>query len=134
LATALVLSGPWQRSPGGGTLLPADSLGEQEFRRLRSLGRIPSEIRIVEPAPGASLKPGLAVRWLEVPGVDRYDVFVLSASGDVVWTERLESADWSPQSRQGLVPGNRYYLRIEATLQDGSALSSRHIAFRFEEP
>lgn len=131
LAIALVLSGPWDRPPGDEAV---DTAGGDAARQLRSLGSVPREIRMVDPAPGGLLSAGATVRWLEVPGVDRYDVFVLSASGDVVWTERLLSAEWSPQVRQGLIPGNHYFLRIEAILQDGSALSSRHVAFRFTEP
>jgi len=133
LAITLVFSGQWRQSPGNAATQPLIPSGEQETRQLRSLGRFPSQIQIVEPTPGAVLTPDVAVRWVGVPGSDRYEIFILSANGDVVWSERLHATDWSPREAQGLIPGDRYYLRVEATLADGTIVSSRHMDFRFSE-
>jgi hypothetical protein len=133
LSVILVYSGQWRQGPDNATIQAVAPTGEEATRQLRSLGRIPSSIRIVEPAPGAILMPGTAVRWLGIQGVDRYDIFVLSASGDVVWSERLNTTNWSPRGVQGLTSGDKYYLRVEATLRDGTTLSSRHMDFRFAE-
>jgi hypothetical protein len=129
----LVFSGQWRNAPGNAKTQPVISASEEGSRELRSLGRIPSEIQMIEPTPGATLMPGTAVRWVGVPGIDHYDLFILSANGDVVWAERLNAAYWSPRSAQGFVSGDRYYLRVEATLRDGTTVSSRHMGFRFAE-
>ena len=133
LSLSLVFSGQWRNAPGNATTQPVISASEEGSRELRSLGRIPSEIRMIEPTPGTTLMPGTAVRWVGVPGIDHYDLFILSANGDVVWAERLNAAYWSPRGAQGLVSGDRYYLRVEATLRDGTTVSSRHMGFRFAE-
>lgn len=133
LSLSLVFSGQWRNAPVNATTQPVISASGEETRDLRSLGRIPSEIRMIEPMPGATLMPGTVVRWVGVPGIDRYDLFILSANGDVVWAERLNAAYWSPRGAQGLVSGDRYYLRVEATLRDGTTVSSRHMDFRFAE-
>lgn len=131
LAVVLVISSQWQRTA---SIEPTHSIipaGGEETRQLRSFGHIPSEIRIVSPSPGVTLTPGKEVHWAAVPDTDHYDVFILSAAGDMVWTERLEGTSWSEQGAEGLVSGSRYYLRVEATLRDGSSVSSRHIDIRF---
>jgi hypothetical protein len=133
LAVTLVFSGQWRQAPGNAAIQSVNPATEANTRQLRSLGSYPSEIRIVEPTPGAILTPEAVVRWIGVPGIDRYEVFILTASGDLAWSERLNATNWSPQSTQGLVSGDRYYLRVEATLRDGTTVSSRHMDFRFAE-
>jgi len=133
LSIFLVFSGQWRPAPSGEPSRSGIPASKDATRQLRSLGRIPSEIRIVEPTPGAILMPGTPVRWAEVPGVDHYDILVLSANGDLVWSERLSATNWSPRLEQGLVSGSRYYLRVDATLRDGTTVSSRHMNFRFSE-
>jgi len=133
LAVTLVFSGQWRQSPGNSATQPLILTSEEETRQLRGLGGMPSAIRIIEPTPGAILTPGAAVRWVGVEDIDHYDLFILSANGDLVWSERLSGANWSPRDAQGLVPGGRYCLRVEATLRDGAIVSSRHMDFRFAE-
>jgi hypothetical protein len=133
LAVTLIFSGQLRQAPGNAPIQPIDPATDTDTRQLRSLGNYPSEIRIVEPTHGAILTPEAVVRWVGVPGIDRYEVFILTASGDLAWSERLDDTNWSPREAQGLVPGDRYYLRVEATLRDGTTVSSRHMDFRFTE-
>lgn len=133
LAVALVFSSQWQGAPGGDASQSVTPPAEEGTRQLRSLARIPSEIQLVSPSPGDTLSRGTQVHWSEIPDTDYYDLFVLSTAGDMVWTERLQVASWSPQDAEGLIPGNRYYLRVEATLRDGSSVSSRHLDIRYAD-
>ena len=112
LAVMVVFSGQWQQSPDNTVTQPVTPASEQETPQLRSLGPMPSAIRIVEPAPGAILMPRTTVRWVGGPGVDHYDLFILSANGDLIWSQRLNATAWSPRDAQGLVAGDRYYLRV----------------------
>lgn len=131
LAVTLVFFSQWQGAPGGDAIRTVTPSGEDGTRQLRSLGRIPLEILLVNPLPGGTLSRGTQVHWSEIPDAYHYDVFVLSTAGDVVWTERLKVARWSPQGTEALIPDNRYYLRVEATLRDGSSVSSRHVDIRY---
>ena len=133
LALVLIYGGQPENSADRKITGSPDAMAEYESRQLRSLGRARRGIEIINPAPGTTLVPGATVQWAEVAGSDHYDVILLSATGDVVWTERRSAANWSPRGSQGLIDGRKYYLRVEAALSDGSILSSRHVDFRFAE-
>lgn len=102
-------------------------------RQLRNIEPVSSRLEVFTPRPGQILAPGERVEWMEVSGKLHYDVYVLSDDGDVLQSQRLDFPAWELDASLGLVPGKRYYLRIEAPLSDGRSLRSRHIAFQVAE-
>lgn len=111
---------------------PSASGGESS-RSLRSISRAPTGINVIAPSPGADMKAGSVIRWVEVPGNLHYDIHVLSMAGDVIFTDRLASTEWVLQGTPQLVAGNEYYFRVEALLADGRRVSSKHLVFRVAE-
>lgn len=101
-------------------------------RQLRSINRAANGIDVFFPSTGADIKAGSVIRWAKVPGNLHYDVYVLSRAGDVIFTQRLATTEWTIQGLPQLVAGDEYYFRVEALLADGGRVSSKHLAFRVE--
>jgi hypothetical protein len=98
--------------------------------QLRSINRNTIHLDVLSPAPGADIRPGALIQWSEAPGSLHYDIFILSNTGDVLWTERLEGTDWVLSESLQLAMGSKYYFHVEAQLPDGRSLSSRHVIFQ----
>ena len=120
-------------APSSGAVTSVASSTENHSRQLRSVQRNPGKLNVLNPVPGANIKPGALIRWEEVPGNLHYDVFVLSSTGDVLWTERVKGTDWALHESLDLAAGSKYYLRVEAHSSDGISISSRHVDFRVME-
>lgn len=131
LALALVVGGQREPVPAPAVTPPGAEPGPRE---LRSLRRTPSVVDILDPAPGAEIHPGSPIRWAEVPGHLHYTVQVISRTGDVLLTERLEENEWALRDAPQLEPGGDYWFRVEAMLSDGRTLHSRHMALRIPAP
>lgn len=121
-------------APSNEAIPSGASSAENNSRQLRSVQRNTGKLSVLNPLPGANIKPGALIRWEEVPGNLHYDVFVLSGAGDVIWTERLKAADWTLHESLDLAAGSKYYFRVEAHLPDGMSMSSRHVDFGIVEP
>jgi hypothetical protein len=106
---------------------------EANNRQLRTAGRMASSLNVLHPEPGAGIAAGSLIEWAEVPGNIHYDIFVLSHTGDVLLTERLEGTDWVLDETLHLTAGSKYYFRVEAQLPDGSSVSSQHVNFKVTE-
>ena len=89
---------------------------------------------VLTPAPGAEVRPGSLIRWAAVPGRLHYSIQVLSRTGDVLWTERLEDNEWALRDTPPFERGGDYWFRVEAMLADGRTLKSEHTSFRIPEP
>jgi hypothetical protein len=110
---------------------PAEEISNEESSsQLRRIDRSVMNLNVLNPVPGETIAPGSLVRWAKIPGNVHYNVFVLSNTGDVLWTERLQGTEWNMKEALQLVAGNEYFLRVEAVLPDGGTLSSKHTAFR----
>jgi hypothetical protein len=125
------------REPGGG-LEPGVSRTtpapiQEDSHQLRSLNPNDMGLEVLVPAAGELLGPGALIRWTAIPGNTHYSVFILSGSGDVLWTERVATNEWVMQDSLQLAAADKYYLRIEASLPDGRTMSSKHRAFRGSE-
>ncbi len=103
---------------------------ENVREQLRSLNRDATVLDIFSPKPGASIGPGSRIQWAEVSGNLHYNIYVLSNTGDVLWTQRLEGTEWALHESLQLAADSTYYFRVEAQLPDGRNLSSRHLSFR----
>jgi len=112
------------------TVTPVVPSEGQSARQLRSINRSAAGIDVFFPPGGANLKAGSVIRWTEVPGNLYYDIYVLSAAGDVIFTQRLATPEWVMQGVPQLVAGDEYYFRVEALMAGGGHVSSKHLAFQ----
>ncbi len=101
-----------------------------ETRQLRNIERSESRFEVILPGPGPAVAAGAPIRWTEFPAGSHYTVYVLSDSGDVLWTERLQDNEWTLRQDMGLRAGGDFFFRVEAELPDGRTVSSGHLAFR----
>lgn len=116
---------------------PGSDAAEQvtggDTRQMRNIPRPSNSIKVITPLAGAGMSPGSMVDWDDVPGSLHYNIFVLSAAGDVLWTERLKETGWTLDESLSLESGDQYYLRVEALMPDGRSIRSKHIAFQATE-
>lgn len=105
----------------------------QPARTLRSTAPPDARFGVAVNLPDAPLAPGTTISWSGPADPLRYELSVLSAAGDVVWTEQLATDAWVLSSAAGLAAGTEYYLRVDAVLRDGRILSSPHVPLRTAE-
>jgi len=87
--------------------------------------------RLLAPAEGSVVQPAEQVfRWTEVPGTQFYDVRLVSLDGDLLLRERVDSTRWLIPGSLQLEPGEEYYVRVDAWLNDAKYLSSEYRVFR----
>ena len=120
-------------APTSGPGFAEEFSAEQASRQLRSIDRSPLKLEVLSPVSGKSVAHGSLIQWAEVPGHIHYDIFILSNSGDVLWTERLQDNEWVFREALRLPAGSEFFFRVEAVLPDGGAVSSRHTAFQVSE-
>jgi hypothetical protein len=130
IALFAIIKGNRGPEPGISPVVPPI---EEYSRQLRNVNRLASDINVLNPLPGAGIAPGSLIEWAAVPGNLHYNISVLSNSGDVLWTERLERTDWVLDESLGLAAGSQYYFRVDALLPDGSSLRSKHVVFQVKE-
>lgn len=109
---------------------PGEPSISEEARQLRSVRPLAREIEILSPNLAAGVSPGTTIRWSDIAENTSYRIYVLSKTGDVLWTERLQDPAWIVRESPQLAAGQDYYLRVEAYLPDGETLSSAHQVFR----
>jgi len=89
--------------------------------------------RLLAPAEGGVVLPQEQVfRWSEVPGALFYDVRLVSLDGDLLLRERVDGTRWLIPNSMKLEPGQEYFVRVDAYLDDARYLSSEHRLFRVE--
>jgi hypothetical protein len=114
--------------PGADRTSPGNAAGE---RQQRSVDGSALEPRILYPGYGARLnRAAVGLRWTPVEGALHYEVTLLSDSGDLLLSERVQGTHWAPAQPPALQSGERYYLRVTARLADGRATGSGHAAFQ----
>ena len=75
----------------------------------------------------------LTAQWSAVPQALFYEVRLLTAGGDLVFEQRVDSTEISLPPSARLEPGSRYFIRVEAVLAEGQSLASKHVTFTVEE-
>ena len=118
----------------GGGLSHAPASGKpsigNESRQLRSIKPATREIEILSGNLDAGVYPGTTIRWSEISANTDYRIYILSKTGDVLLTERLQDPEWTVREMPQLAADQEYFLRVEAYLPDGETLSSAHRLFR----
>ena len=103
-----------------------------ETRQVRSVNSQAGAIRILNPLPRAEVRPGARLEWATVPDSLYYDVYVLTAEGDVIVVQRVWQADWVLDQSHFTEDRASYYFRVVAYMPDGRKLQSRHVPFELQ--
>jgi hypothetical protein len=130
-ASVLLLVAVGTRIDWSGQADPAGAPAAQgaEHRIVRN-GSVPSSRpQILEPREGDSIGPAeAAIAWQETPQALQYTVLLVDLQGDVIWEgHAAETRTRIPAA--GLVPGQRYFVWVEAHLRDGGSLKSSPVGF-----
>jgi hypothetical protein len=121
--------GPTFAPDTGVQLLPASPAGE-DVRQLRNINRSKLAPTILSPIKGANVRPeDLTIRWTSIPGSLYYDIRLVNAEGFMIWQDRIEETELHLPSQLGLIPGDQYFVRVDAYLAEAKSISSRHVPF-----
>ena len=83
---------------------------------------------VLSPQPGVIVHPSdFTVRWQAIPNATVYDVRVVNAEGDLVWSTRVHEN--SAKVPQVLRPGMKYFLWVRAFLANGKTEQSEAVGF-----
>jgi hypothetical protein len=110
---------------------PPQSTGPDGVRSLEAHTSIPE---LLEPADGASLRRDqIAFRWTPVDRAVSYEVRVLNADGNIVWTTHRDQTAVRLSAAADLRSGGQYFASVRAHLRDGNTLRSPITRFRVIE-
>lgn len=85
---------------------------------------------ILSPLEGGMVDPEQFVfRWKEVPGSLFYDIRIVSDDGAQIARQRVWGTQWSLPSETRLQTGSEYFVRVDAFVSEGKAVSSEHTIF-----
>lgn len=116
-----------------GEFPPTSRVGPEDIdsRQTRNNDRSLLQPRLLAPAEGSAVMPSAQVfHWTEVPGTLFYDVRLVSLDGDLLLRERVAGTRWVIPDNLSLEPGEEYFVRVDAYLNDAKYLSSEHRVFR----
>ncbi len=81
----------------------------------------------------AVAREDLDFEWKLVPDGLFYDIRIVSDDGELITQQRVWDTHWSLPANFTLHPGAEYFVRVDAFVSEGKAISSEHIAFRIED-
>lgn len=106
------------------------TLNPEDFKTSRNVDSGAMNLRVLAPVSASLILPAEQVfRWTEVPGALFYDVRLVDPEGELLLRERLKTTRWLIPESLHLEPGNEYYVRVDAYLDDEQFLSSEHVVF-----
>jgi anti-sigma factor RsiW len=86
---------------------------------------------LLSPHDGAALKRRTVVfNWQSVPEVAFYDVSIMTASGDLVFSRQSEAESLDLPASLPLQAGVKYFVSVRAHLRDGRTIRSSVVSFR----
>lgn len=93
-----------------------------------------SPLTVVFPAPDSVVsRKDLQLRWEAVSGALYYDVSLMTAEGNLVWEQRVDTISLTVPAKLKLETGHKYYLLVRADLPEGKTAKSRAVAFSVAE-
>ncbi len=115
---------PETQPTAGSTTPPA------EERTVRNGATSASGPQILEPLEEATVSGAeISLRWRETSETLQYSVLLVSLQGDVVWEDRVVGSRALIPATD-LIPGQRYFVWVEAHLRGGGSLKSAAVGFR----
>jgi len=86
---------------------------------------------ILSPREGGLVDPqSFVFRWKEVPGSLFYDIRIVSDDGAQIVSQRVWDTQWSLPDKTELQAGAEYFVRVDAFVSEGKAVSSEHTVFK----
>ncbi len=126
-AAGPALSAPVAEAPGATRDVPSP-------RETRSQAPAAARaLQLLEPRPGAVVTAeGFDLRWTPVPGALFYEVRVSTASGQMVWSGKVEREQVHVPSDAGFRPG-AHYAWVRAHLPGGKLIRADAVSFNVSE-
>jgi hypothetical protein len=90
-------------------------------------------LRLVSPADAVPAGEPLTLTWRPAPGTERYEVELLSASGDSMFSASTPDTVLTLPVDVALVAGNEYLWSVRALLHDGTHATSAPLRFRLRQ-
>lgn len=107
--------------------LPDKARSEADMA-VRSVSPSASLPRVLSPQPGIRVHASdFIIRWQSIPNATAYEVRVVTAEGDLVWSTRVHEN--STEAPQVLRPGMKYFLWVRAFLANGKTEQSQAVGF-----
>ena len=95
---------------------------------VRSISRPASLPVVLSPQPGVIVHASdFIIQWEVIPNATAYEVRVVTADGDLVWSTRVHEN--SANAPQVLRPGMKYFLWVRAFLANGKTEQSEAVGF-----
>jgi len=97
---------------------------------LRAAPARPSAPSLLWPREGESLPAGeLHFRWHRFDGALAYELRLVTADGDLVWSARTSEEEIQPPADLPLHPGEKYFVWVLARLPEGKSVKSPATSF-----
>jgi len=88
---------------------------------------------ILSPLEGSAVDPdNLVFKWKDVPGSLFYDIRIVSDDGALITRQRVWDTQWLLPAETQLQAGSEYFVRVDAFISEGKAVSSEHTVFKVE--
>lgn len=88
---------------------------------------------ILSPLEGSAVDPGnLVFKWKDVPGSLFYDIRIVSDDGALITRQRVWDTQWLLPAETQLQAGSEYFVRVDAFVSEGKAVSSEHTVFKVD--
>jgi len=89
---------------------------------------VSAHVVVISPQPGSRFQTAPPIRWRKIPQAVTYDVRLVSANGDVLWTERVGENRVAVPPTVSLISG-KYFVLVRAFLSDGKTVDSSAVEF-----
>jgi hypothetical protein len=90
----------------------------------------PPVVRLVSPADSVPAGGPVRLTWRSAPGTERYEVELLSATGDSMFSASTPDTVLTVPAAVVLVPGGEYLWSVRAVRRDGTHAASAPLRFR----
>lgn len=88
---------------------------------------------ILSPLEGSAVDPSnLVFKWKNVPGSLFYDIRIVSDDGALITRQRVWDTQWLLPAETQLQAGSEYFVRVDAFVSEGKAVSSEHTVFKVD--
>lgn len=131
LAIVVTISLQAPDQPTSSPKVPVSEIGE---RSLRSLAQPRAVVpRLISPVDGSTVTADeLVVQWSAIPDSRHYDVYLLSEAGELLEQQRVDGTSWQADLAGVLVPGQLYFVRVDADMGPAGVRRSSHVHFTIE--
>ena len=93
----------------------------------------PPALRLVSPADSVLTGEPVTLTWRSAPGADRYDVELLSLTGDSIFSASTPDTVLAVPADVVVLVGGEYLWSVRAMLRDGTHATSAPLRFRLRQ-